>query len=324
MTEVVVKGEIRPSAAPTLAPRELGAVYADALEADLGLASEAALPRAYEIGRSAIARDIGLLEMATIHHEALARALQRAAGPASFEEELRRAADFFTEILSPYDLAYRGFRDAVSALRQLNQTMEREIQRIAHTVHDEAGQLLDAARLAMSAASQARSPVVQESLREVSAILDRADEELRRVAHELRPTVLDDLGLLPALQSLADRISRAGKVSVRVESDLEGRHGANIETALYRVVQEALTNVLRHSRARNVHVALTRDGETTLRCVVRDDGVGFDPAVLPERGKRGLGLVGIRERLNAIGGTLQIRAERGRGAELLVEIPVGT
>jgi signal transduction histidine kinase len=191
------------------------------LEADLRLASEAALPGAYEIGRSAMARDIGQLEMATMHHEALARALQGAAGPASLEEELQRAGDFFTETLSPYDMAYRGFRDAMSALHQLNQTMEREIQRIAHTVHDEAGPLLDAARLAMSAASQAMSPAVQKSLREVSAILDRADEELRRLSHELRPTILDDLGLLPALQFLADRISKAGKVSVEVESDAE-------------------------------------------------------------------------------------------------------
>jgi hypothetical protein len=184
--KALVKGEVCPTAEATLAPRELGALYADALEADLRLASEAALPGAYEIGRSAMARDIGQLEMATMHHEALARALQGAAGPASLEEELQRAGDFFTETLSPYDMAYRGFRDAMSALHQLNQTMEREIQRIAHTVHDEAGPLLDAARLAMSAASQAMSPAVQKSLREVSAILDRADEELRRLSHELR------------------------------------------------------------------------------------------------------------------------------------------
>jgi two-component system sensor histidine kinase UhpB len=320
--KALVKGEVCPAAAATFAPRDLRAVYADALEADLGLADEAASPDAYEIGRSAMARDVGLLEMATMHHEALARAFQRAASPASFEEELRRAGDFFTETLSPYDMAYRGFRDAVSALRQLNQTMEREIQRIAHTVHDEAGPLLDAARLAMSAASQAMSPAVQKSLREVSAILDRADEELRRLSHELRPTILDDLGLLPALQFLADRISKAGKVSVKVESDLEGRQGANIETALYRVVQEALTNVLRHSRAKTVQITLSRDAGTALRCAVRDDGVGFDPAAVPGKGQRGLGLVGIRERLNAVGGRLQIRSEPGRGAELLVEIPV--
>ncbi len=324
MSEAVVEGEICAAAPATLAPSNLGAIYADALEADLGLAGAAAIPRAYEIGRSAIACDIGLLEMATVHHEALAKTLRRTADRASFEEVVRRAGDFFTETLSPYDMAYRGFREAVSALRQLNETMEREIQRIAHAVHDEAGQLLDAARLAMSAAFQATSPAVKESLREVSAILDRADEELRRLAHELRPTILDDLGLLPALQFLADRISKAGKVAVRVESDLEGRQGANIETALYRVVQEALANVLRHSRATSVHIRLTRGAGTTLRCVVRDDGVGFDPAVLTEGGKRGLGLVGIRERLNAIGGTLQIRTEPGRGAELLVEIPVET
>jgi signal transduction histidine kinase len=239
------------------------------------------------------------------------------------DQELRRAGEFFAESLSPYEMAHRGFREAVSALRQLNETMEGEIQRIAHAVHDEAGQLLDAARLVMSGVSHDATPHVQERLREVGALLDQAEKELRRLAHELRPTILDDLGLLPALRLLADGFSRRTSVSVTVESSLEGRLPTNIETTVYRIVQEALTNVTRHSRARNVKIELTRDTRAHLRCSVRDDGVGFDPATTSSGGeRRGLGLVGIRERLNAVGGTLQIRSAPGRGAELILEIAV--
>jgi signal transduction histidine kinase len=95
-----------------------------------------------------------------------------------------------------------------------------------------------------------------------------------------------------------------------------------VETALYRIVQEALTNVIRHAGATNVRIQLTRDGRGNLCCSIRDDGVGFDVvSTLAQRKKGGLGLIGIRERLNAVGGTLQIHSERGWGTELRVEIP---
>ena len=103
---------------------------------------------------------------------------------------------------------------------------------------------------------------------------------------------------------------------------LEERAPANIETTLYRVVQEAITNVARHSSAKNVKVELSRDANSNLRCTIRDDGVGFDVAsVLSRKGQGGLGLIGIRERLNAVGGTLQIRSRPGHGTELIADIP---
>jgi signal transduction histidine kinase len=309
-------------AARALAMRDLSMLYANALKVHLADASEGSLRRAYEIGRQALAQGKGVLEMATTHHDALARILRRSPGSASWEEELRRAGEFFAESLSPYEMAHRGFRESVSALRQLNETMEREIQRIAHDVHDEAGPLLDAARLAMSGVADDLSPALRERFREIGAILDQAETELRRLSHELRPTILDDLGLVPALQALADRVSKRASLSVRVESSLGGRLSANVEMALYRIVQEALTNVIRHSRASKVKIELSSDARMKLRCVVHDDGVGFDPAALSGRGEGGLGLVGIRERLIAIGGELRIHSEPAWGTELIVEIPV--
>jgi len=200
--------------------------------------------------------------------------------------------------------------------------MEGEIKRIAHSVHDQAGQLFDAARLAMSRVGHDVSPVLQERLREIGSILDQAETELRRLSHELRPMILDDLGLVPALQVLAEGTARRSRIMVQFETSVEGRPPPRVETALYRIVQEALTNVVRHSRAKNVKIQLVRDAKGTLRCYFRDDGVGFDVvSILSRKERGGLGLVGIRERLNAVGGSLQIRSELGWGTELRVEIP---
>jgi signal transduction histidine kinase len=269
---------------------------------------------------------MGLLEMATIHHEALSNALVRRGVPSSLEQDLRRAEQFFTESISLYQVAHREVRDAqtISALMKLNDTLEQEMRRIAHAVHDDAGQLLDAARLAMARVAHDLGPTLRERLlKEVGTILDQVEHELRRFSHELRPTILDDLGLVPALQFLADGISKRANLAIQVESSLQGRAEAAIETALYRVVQEALNNVTRHASARNVKIQLKRD-DGHLQCSVHDDGVGFDvPSVLSQSAKRGLGLIGISERLNAVRGTLQINSVVGRGTDLLIEIPVG-
>ena len=302
--------------------RDLKRAYARALDDYLSSGGEDALQSAYEIGRTALGDGLGVLEMAAMHHAALARVLQRIGRSPSLKQDLDRAQEFFGESLSPYEMAHRGFRDAISALHRVNESLEQEIQRIAHTVHDEAGQLLTAARLAMSGVAHDLSPSLRERLQEVGTILDQAEKQLRRLSHELRPTILDDLGLVPALQFLTEGISRRAELSIRIRSSLEGRYAPNIEIALYRVIQEALTNVTKHARAKNVEIQLSNVAKH-LHCLVHDDGVGFDvPSVLSCKERSGLGLVGIRERLNAVGGTLQIDSVVGRGTELLVKIPV--
>ena len=295
--------------------------YARALGDYLAGGGEGALQSAYQIGRDAMAGGRSLLEMAAVHHAALVGVLP-GRRRASLAQDLARGREVLCESLSPYEMAHRGFRDAISALRRLNETLEREIQRVAHAVHDEAGQLLVAARLAMSGLAQELNPSLQARLRDVGVILDRAEKELRRISHELRPTILDELGLVPALQFLAGGVSTGTGLSVQVESSLEGRQAPNVETALYRVVQEALANATRHSGARNVGIRLTSDAKS-LRCLIRDDGVGFDVlAVRSGTERQGLGLAGMRERLNAVGGTMQITSQPGRGTELVVRVPL--
>jgi signal transduction histidine kinase len=293
---------------------DIALLYAEALRAGVADPGECALRRAYEVGREGFVHGVGLLELSTIHHQALARM-------GADRGEILRAGEFLAESLSPYEMALRGFREAARAFRKLNETLEREIQRIAHCVHDEAGQLLDAARLAISEVGCDVNPALQDRLRQVGSMLDRAENELRRLSRELRPMVLDDLGLVPALELLAEGISRRAGVRVRIENSLQRRPPATVETTLYRVVQEALTNVVRHSQARNVLIALASDGGGHLRCAVRDDGTGFDVAALASKTQpAGLGLLGIRERLNAVGGSMRIHSQPGIGTELVAEV----
>jgi len=161
-------------------------------------------------------------------------------------------------------------------------------------------------------------------LGEVRLLLDKIEEELRQLSHELRPTILDDLGLIAALQFLADNVSKRSGLRIDVEGSVERLLPSGVETALYRSVQEALTNVTKHAQATAVRIQLLRE-VGVLRCSIRDDGVGFDvPTVLARRGGRGLGLIGIRERLAAIGGVLEIQSVPGHGAELRLRLPLET
>jgi signal transduction histidine kinase len=301
---------------------DLERAYARALEEYLSIGGEDALRSAYEIGRSALADGKGVLAMAAMHHAAIAQVLLGISPSTSLALSLGRAEEFFSESLSPYEIAHRGFQDATSALRRLNETLEQEIQRIAHAVHDVAGQLLFAARLAMSNVAHDIDPSLQGRIQEIGTILDQVEKQLRELSHELRPTILDDLGLAPALESLAESVSTRAGLSIQFHGSLGGRYAQKIETAVYRVIQEALTNITKHAHARNVEIRVSRVMKH-LQCLVQDDGVGFDAStVLAHAARGGLGLIGIRERLNAVGGTMQIDSVVSRGTKLMVKIPV--
>ncbi|TMA40563.1 MAG: hypothetical protein E6J81_19745 [Deltaproteobacteria bacterium] len=236
---------------------ELAGQYLRALEDYLDDAGEAALARAYELGRRAVVDGLGVLEMAALHHEAL----------------------------------------RASVLR------------------------LDALE-ARAKAVEAAQAFFLSRLEEVRDLLDRIEGELRRLSHELRPTMLDDLGLLPALQFLAEGVAKRTGLSVEVRGSTHGRLPPAVETALYRIAQEALTNAVRHAHPAHVKIQLQREARA-VRCSVSDDGVGFDAATaLEHRGGPGLGLVGIRERLDPLRGRLQITSPPGRGTRVHVAVPL--
>jgi len=228
------------------------------------------------------------------------------------------------ESLSPFEMTHRAFREANTVLRRLHERIEEETRRIAHTLHDEAAQLLASVHVALAAMSHDLPPSARGRLEEVRGLLDRIEDDLRRLSHELRPTILDDLGLLPALEFLADGIAKRTGLPIEVGGSTHGRLPPVVETALYRIVQEALTNAVRHADAARVRVELQREPQA-IRCSIADDGVGFDArTVLAHRGGPGLGLVGIRERLEAVRGSVQINSAPGQGTRLHVAIPLET
>ncbi len=211
-------------------------------------------------------------------------------------------------------------RRSEDALRRMNQTLAAETKRLAHEVHDEAGQLIATAQLALADVALEMPASSREGVAKVSRVLDEVADQLRRLAHELRPTVLDDLGLLSALEFLSQGVIKRTGLDVRVEGSTAGRLDPIIETTLYRVVQEAVLNVVKHARARSVIIRVEH-GPTHIRCSIRDDGVGFDAGGQPE-GPRGLGLLGIGHRVETLGGRLEIRTRPGQGTTLVVGIPV--
>jgi len=281
------------------------------------------LGQAYEVGRSALSAGRGVLEMMQIHLSAQMGVLRRASTLQEAQEILRAAGEIYLESLSPYEMAHRGFREANAALRHLNELLEQEARRLARELHDEASQLLAAAHLALEEAAQ-DLPGHQERLGRVKEILVQVEGQLRRISHELRPAMLDDLGLGPAIRFLADGVSKRSGVAIVAEVLAQERFPPDIELALYRIVQESLTNAAKHSRARSVHVKILHE-EDSIVCRIQDDGEGFNSsAVVVGRGGRGLGLTGMRERANSLGGTLEIKSSGEKGTLILVRLPLGS
>jgi signal transduction histidine kinase len=144
-------------------------------------------------------------------------------------------------------------------------------------------------------------------------------QDVRRLAVELRPAALDDFGLVPAIERLGDLSGEQGGVSIDVRSDLGDRRlPAEAETVLYRITQEAMTNILKHADAKLVRVHLSRS-ERDATLVVQDDGKGFDPGRVSDGS---VGLVGMRERIALLGGRLTIESTEGAGTMLTAEVPI--
>jgi signal transduction histidine kinase len=210
-------------------------------------------------------------------------------------------------------------RDLTAALIRAR---EEEAKRIAHQLHDEAGQITSAFCLRLQELEEQMPSQHRRRLRGLRTLVLGFEDRLRGLSHELRPTILDDLGLAPAVGFLAKAFSSRTGLAVEVRGNLGSpRFDPPIETALYRVLQEAFANVARHARARRVVVDFRRRDEA-LRCSITDDGAGF-AAGPGTRGEGGLGLLGIRERLDALGGRLLVRSAPGHGTTLIVTVSPG-
>jgi signal transduction histidine kinase len=201
---------------------------------------------------------------------------------------------------------------------------EEERRRIARDLHDGVGQDLTALRHRIEAARTAGGAEERSTrLDEALALCDRALDETRSLARLLRPQILDDLGLEAAIRWLARRCSEAASCSVDVDVGLgDERLGQEVSTVAFRLVQEALTNVIRHAQARHVSIRVARRGEF-LQVLVADDGRGFDPDATPrEPGHAGAGVSGMRERVQLFGGRFSIASAPGEGVQVRAQLPL--
>jgi PAS domain S-box-containing protein len=203
---------------------------------------------------------------------------------------------------------------------------EEERRRIAREIHDSLGQMLTAIKFNVEILEDAADLQADEDRRriaEIKSLLDNAMAEAREISYNLMPSVLVDFGLVPALQFLAEQYSKKSQLAVQVHvSGVENRLDPSIEVGLYRIAQEALTNITKHAEASTVNVHLLGDSKS-IRLIIEDDGKGFLISRLePRRDKRhGMGLVSMRERAASFNGLLMLDSRPGRGTEIIVEIP---
>ncbi|MFZ1099488.1 MAG: ATP-binding protein [Steroidobacteraceae bacterium] len=302
-------------------PDRLARDYRGALYDYVACAGEAPLARAYQLGRDAIAEGRSIPDLVGIHgavlHELLAG---DTGGGVRVDGLVNSAAQFLAESLSPFEMTHRGYRDSLVAWRHINETLEQEIRRIAHALHDESGQLLVSVHLELARLAR-EVPAARPHVDRSQQLLERVERQLRELSHELRPAVLDDLGWLAAIEFLATAVTGRTRIPIEVRSGVTQRLPAAAEIALYRTVQEALTNAARHAAASCVRVEIEQrpDG---LHGVIADDGVGFEVEACVRNG--GLGLKGMRERLEAVGGSLRIISAPGNGAEIRFRLPLGS
>jgi signal transduction histidine kinase len=211
-------------------------------------------------------------------------------------------------------------RVATDALRRVVEAQELERRRLARELHDQTGQELTSALLGLKAVEDAPDADARgEGLAKVRGQVLETLHAVRRLAVELRPKALDDYGLAPAVQRLAESFVKQTGLTLDVVAQLgETRYAGEVETALYRMVQEGLTNVVRHARARHVSIVLS-SSPSTITALIEDDGCGFDP----DGAREGMGLDGMRERLGLIGGKLIIESRPGGGTTLVGKVPLG-
>jgi two-component system sensor histidine kinase UhpB len=227
-------------------------------------------------------------------------------------EEVDRLAATFKRLLERIEGERR--RSGRLALR----AQEEERRRVARDLHDEVNQALTAILLRLQALMQdAPSPEVEDELAELKRLVNQAMEELLQLARQLRPSALDDHGLIPALEGHVRRFGERHSIDADLRMDGEPDElGDDQQIVVYRVAQEALTNVARHSGATRVELDLsTRDGGLDL--CIRDNGHGFDSTVPPS----GLGLGGMAERARLVGGELSVYSSPGRGTTVTLHVP---
>jgi signal transduction histidine kinase len=242
---------------------------------------------------------------------------KRGDDPRFDDDDIRLGESLAARAAIAVDLSERVTRDA---MRRVVGAQELERKRLARELHDETGQALTSILLGLKHLEQAvESDEGRAGVADLRELVVSTLQNVRRLAVELRPSALDDFGLAPALERLVDTHRQHAAIPVHLEIQLgDERLPSEVETTLYRMVQEALTNITKHAQPSAISILLTRRA-TSVAMVVEDDGGGFDPG---DSRDGGLGLAGMRERVALVGGRLRVESAPGKGTTLAAEVPL--
>jgi signal transduction histidine kinase len=236
--------------------------------------------------------------------------------PRFTDADLRLAETFAPRVATAVELSERVARDA---LRRVVSAQELERKRLARELHDETGQALTSILLGLQSVENLPPEAdPKEAIADLRELVVATLQDVRRLAVELRPKALDDFGLVPALERLVENFREQSGIQVDLIAQLGSeRLAEDVETVLYRITQEALTNVVKHAQARRVSIVLSKR-EESVAVVIEDDGKGFERA----RDGEGLGLLGMSERLALIDGRLTIESGEASGTTIAAEVPL--
>jgi signal transduction histidine kinase len=240
---------------------------------------------------------------------------KRGSDPRFGDEDVRVAESLAKRAAIAIDMSRRVSRDA---MRRVVDAQELERTRLARELHDETGQALTSILLGLKELEQGVGVGQAERVAAVRELVVSTLQGVRRLAVELRPAALDDFGLGPALERLVENHRQHKEIAIDLEIRIgDGRLPADVETTMYRIVQEALTNIAKHAQATRISVLVTRKQNAAV-VVVEDDGGGFDAA----SPTAGLGLSGMRERVALVGGKLRLETRPGAGTTIAAEVPL--
>lgn len=242
--------------------------------------------------------------------------------------ELQRRNRELQQLQAQREQALADANESHERLRRLTMRLEaakeQERKYIARELHDEFGQALTAAKINLRLAlAQAGREGAEERISDTIALVERLITQVRALSLDLRPPLLDELGLLPALEGYLAAVSERSGVPIDVQLPPQlPRAAPERDIAVFRIVQEAITNALRHAQPQRLHVALAAEPEG-VRIDVRDDGRGFDPSAVAAAGG-GFGLFGMRERVHDLGGRWQLQSAPGQGTRIEAFVPTQT
>lgn len=325
------------------AAQNLAEKYARALQDYLDESGETALQDAYELGRQAMKSGLGIMDIASAYHAALAAILSRSHTSEENVRLARKAKIFFTESLSSFEMAQRGFQETIVKLHDLNETLEQQHEqlralsahleslreqertRLAREIHDELGQALTGLKMDLAWLQRNLSEypaAVLKKLTSMSHLIDLTGQAVQRISSELRTGILDDLGLHNAIewqmQEFQARTGISCKLTSKIAEDLVLARGHS--TAVFRIFQETLINVARHAYATRVKVLLKKEN-SNLVLQVRDNGRGITDSEIAD--SKSFGIMGMRERTYLFHGDMQIYGRSGQGTTITVRIPLG-